>query len=331
MQRALGPDAISGDALRRDVGARGRSERRERIPGLCQRRLRQHGLERLLPQRAHVGKAHPVRRQHAGQRMQQHARHAERVGDEARVLAARAAEAAQRVLGDVVAALHRDVLDRIRHVRDGDLEESVRDFLGRVRAAGPRGDVGGERRELLAHDRGVERLVARRAEHARKELRIELADHHVAIGDRQRAAAPVRGGAGIGARGFGADAKARAIETADRSAAGRHGVDAHHRRAQPHAGDLGDEGALVLAGVVRDVRRRAAHVEADDPVEAREPRNFDGTDDAAGGSRQDRVLALEPMRIGQAAARLHELQPWRAFRFLRAGARRFLRIARRVR
>jgi hypothetical protein len=28
----------------------------------------------------------------------------------------------------------------------------------------------------------------------------------------------------------------------------------------------------------------------------------------------DRVLALEPMGIGQTAARLHELQPWRALR-----------------
>ena len=62
-------------------------------------------LDRLLAQRAHVGEPHAVRGQHAGQRMDEHARHAERVGDQARVLAAGAAEAAQRVLGDVVAAL----------------------------------------------------------------------------------------------------------------------------------------------------------------------------------------------------------------------------------
>ena len=71
---------------------------------------------------------------------------------------------------------------------------------------------------------------------------------------------------------------------------------------KPHAGDLGDERALVLAGVVRDVGRRAAHVEADDPVEAGEPRHLDGADDAARRSRQDRVLALEAVRVGQPAA-----------------------------
>ena len=43
---------------------------------------------------AHVGEAHAVGRQHAGQRMDEHASHAERVGDQARVLAAGAAEAA---------------------------------------------------------------------------------------------------------------------------------------------------------------------------------------------------------------------------------------------
>ncbi len=62
-------------------------------------------LDRLLAQRAHVGEAHAVGREHAGERMDEHARHAERVGDQAGVLAARAAEAAQRVFGDVVAAL----------------------------------------------------------------------------------------------------------------------------------------------------------------------------------------------------------------------------------
>ena len=55
--------------------------------------------------------------------MNENARHGERVGDQAGVLAGRAAEAAQRVAGDVVAALHRDVLDRVRHVADRDLDE----------------------------------------------------------------------------------------------------------------------------------------------------------------------------------------------------------------
>ena len=147
-----------------------------------------------------------------------------------------------------------------------------------------------------------------RSEHVRKQCRVELADHHVAVGHRQRTAAAIGRGAGIGAGRLRPDAKARAVERADRAAAGRDRVDAHHRRAQPHARDLGHERALVLAGPVRDVGGRAAHVEADDPVEARLPRHLDRADDAARGSGQDRVLALEEMRVGQAAARLHELQ-----------------------
>ena len=93
----------------------------------------QRRLERRLAQRAHVGEAHAVRRQHARQRMDEHARHAERIGDRARVLAAGAAEAAQRVVGDVVAALHRDVLDRVGHVLHRDAQEAVGDLLGRCR------------------------------------------------------------------------------------------------------------------------------------------------------------------------------------------------------
>jgi hypothetical protein len=85
-------------------------------------------------------------------------------------------------------------------------------------------------------------------------------------------------------------------------------VDAHHRRAHAHAGHLGFELALELAGVVRDVGGRAAHVEADHLGVAGQLRRARHADDAAGRAGQDRVLALEGMRIGQAAGRLHEEQ-----------------------
>ena len=171
----------------------------------------------------------------------------------------------------------------------------------------------GERRELRAHDVRIERLVAARgrtpAETASGSSLPTITLQSVTVsGPPRRYAA----GPGIRARGLGPDAKARAVERADRAAARRHRVDAHHRRAQPHAGDFGDEGALVLAGPVRDVGRRAAHVEADDPVEAREPRHFDRADDAARRAGQDRVLALEQVRVGEPAARLHELQSRRS-------------------
>ena len=72
--------------------------------------------------------------------MDEHARHAERIGDATRMLSRRAAEAAERVLGHVVSALHGNVLDRVRHVLDGDAQEAVRDLFGRARDASLVGD-----------------------------------------------------------------------------------------------------------------------------------------------------------------------------------------------
>jgi hypothetical protein len=70
-----------------------------------------------------VGQAHAVGRHHAGQRMHEHRLHAQRIGHQAGVLAAGAAKAGQRVFGDVVAALHRDLLDGVGHIADGDIRK----------------------------------------------------------------------------------------------------------------------------------------------------------------------------------------------------------------
>jgi PIN domain nuclease of toxin-antitoxin system len=47
-------------------------------------------------------------------------------------------------------------------------------------------------------------------------------------------------------------------------------MNAHHRRAHAHARHARLELALELARVMRDVGRRAAHVEADHMIEARQ-------------------------------------------------------------
>ena len=160
----------------------------------------------------------------------------------------------------------------------------------------------------LAHRVGVERKVLLRPENLREEIRDELADHHVGVGDRKRPAAAVACRSRIGAGAVRADAKARAVEMQDRAAAGRHRVDQHHRRAHAHAGDLGLERALVLAVEMRHVGRGAAHVEADQPVEARFASGLRHADHAARRSRQDRVLALEQLGGGEPARRHHEHQ-----------------------
>ena len=122
--------------------------------------------------------------------MDQHRRHAERVGDQAGVLAAGAAEAVERVARHVVAALHRDLLDRVRHVLDGDLDEAVGDLLGRAAVA----DLARERRERLrAPPRRRAAGPALGPKIVGKKSGIELADHHVGVGDGERPAAAVAG------------------------------------------------------------------------------------------------------------------------------------------
>ena len=260
-------------------------------------------LDGLLAGGADVGQAHAVGRQQRRERVDQHLGHAERVGDQAGVLAAGAAEAVQRIAGDVVAALHRDFLDRVGHVLDRDLDEAVGDLFRRFAA-----DLFGQFGEGLLHGVGVERLVLVRAENLREEIGDELADQHIGVGDGERAAAAVAFRAGIGAGGIRADAEARPIEVQHRAAAGRDRVNEHHRRAHAHARDLGLEGALVFAVVVRHVGGGAAHVEADQILEAGFAAGLGHADHAAGGAGQDRVLALEQLGGGEAARRHHEHQ-----------------------
>ena len=82
------------------------------------------------------------------------------------MLAAGAAEALQRVAGDVVAARDRDLLDRIGHVVDGDADEAlghlVRRHAGRARRS---------RRSGASDGVGVDRLIAAGPEDMRENAR----------------------------------------------------------------------------------------------------------------------------------------------------------------
>jgi hypothetical protein len=91
-------------------------------------------LDGLLAGGADVGQPHSVGGQQRRERVDQHLGHAERVGDEAGVLAAGAAEAVQRIACDIIAALHRNLLDRVGHVLYRDLDEAVGDLFGRFPA-----------------------------------------------------------------------------------------------------------------------------------------------------------------------------------------------------
>jgi len=99
-------------------------------------------------------------------------------------------------------------------------------------------------------------------------------------------------------------------------------MDLHDWRTQPNTSNFCIEGPLILASVVRDIGGRAAHVEADDLVQPCKPRCAHCADDAACGAGQNRVLAIERLRVRQPSGRLHELQ-----RHTRKLARDLLHIA----
>ena len=70
----------------------------------------------------------------------------------------------------------------------------------------------------------------------------------------------------------------------DGSAARGDRVNLHDRRAKTHSRDFRVKGALILAGVVRNVGRCAAHVEADQALVSVRRACRDHPDDAPGGS-----------------------------------------------
>ena len=221
--------------------------------------------------------------------MDQDALHAQRVGDPAGMLAARPAEAGERIAGHVMAAGDRDFADGGGHIVDRDVQESLGDLLEALRAAKRVGDLLQPRPRCF----GIERLVAVRPENGREILGADPAQEEIAVGHRQRPAGAVAGRAWPRASRFRSDAEAHAVEAADRTAARGNGMDLHHRRADPHAGDKVLVAQLIAAGIMRHVGRRAAHVEADQAITPVRRAGRDHADHAARRAGQDRILAAE--------------------------------------
>ena len=117
------------EPLRFYVSARMRAQRGELSSKRCQQIVRQFLFDCRLPERAHIGEAHAVRREHPRERMDVHPLHAQRIGHHAGMLPGSTAEAGERVFGYVIAALHADVLDCVGHVFHRDAQEACGDFL----------------------------------------------------------------------------------------------------------------------------------------------------------------------------------------------------------
>ena len=119
-QRALDGDRDVRQPLRGNFRAGFLLDRGEGCRQSRQRGIVERFLDGLLTHGDGVGKADAIGREHSREGMDEGPLHAQRVGDQAGVLTRGAAEAGQRVLGDIMAALHRDLLDGIGHVLDRD-------------------------------------------------------------------------------------------------------------------------------------------------------------------------------------------------------------------
>ncbi|GAA3308258.1 hypothetical protein GCM10020295_69860 [Streptomyces cinereospinus] len=302
-------DAVLGDVLREEFGA-GRGLQVVGRPGDAGHGGGLQGcLDGLFPHGGGVRQADTERGQDTGHGGYEHGPDAEQVGHCARVLSAGAAEGGQGVAGDVVALLHGDPLDRVGDVGDGDVQVALGDLFGGAVVAGALPDLAREGGEAVPDERRVQGLVAVGTEHLGEVAGLDPAEHDVGVGDGERAARAVAGGARVRARRVRPYAVAGAVEVEDRAAAGRDGVDVEHGCPEPDTGDLRGEDAFVLAGEVGHVGGGTAHVEADDAVEAGELRHAGHAGDAARGPGQDRVLATELAGFGESSVGLHEHQP----------------------
>ena len=173
--------------------------------------VRQHAslelaLDGLFTNHRLVSQPHAVGRQHASQRVHKHAGHAQRIRDQASVLPPGASKTLQGVPCDVIPTRHRNFLDGVGHLLHGNVDEALGHLLG-----GPPG-LGRQNGKLFTHYRIVQRLVCLRTEHLGEITRLHLADHHVGVCHRQRAAPAVTCRPGVGAGALGADAKSGAVK-----------------------------------------------------------------------------------------------------------------------
>ena len=207
-----------------------------------------------------------------------------------------AAETDQGVVGDVMASLHGDLLNGVGHVLDRDGQKSLGQLLRQLRKASGGGDLRGQRFEGGPHAFDIQFLVSVRAEHGREGFRADTAEEHVAVRYGERTTASVGGRTRVRARRLRPNPQARPVEPTDRAAPRRHRMDPQHGRPDPHAREDAVGGALQLARIMGDVRGRAPHVEADQPLASGRLRGADHADHPASRPGEDGVATPERTR-----------------------------------
>ncbi len=253
------------------------------------------GCHQRLEHRAHqvvaqIGGEHPPRRERRRRRRHDDARNAQLARHGDGVKRSAAAIRHQRVVARVEAALGRDAADGERHLDVGEPDD----------AGGGRVAPEAERHAELLVDgagggRGLERHRAPEEADG-----VDAAEHDVGVGHRGLgAAARVAHGAGIGARAPRTEGeRAPRVDPGDGPAAGAHLLDVDHRDAHRVAVHVvlvrGLDEAAVDDGALR---RRAAHVERDEPVRAEDSREARAARGARRRPRLHRVHGLRPGRL----------------------------------
>ena len=131
------------------------------------------------------------------------------------MLSTGATEAAERIFGDIIAALDRDFLDGIGHVLDSDFKKALGNLFRCEIVACCGFDFRRQDVEFFRDHIGIQRAFGVRPENLREMLGLDLAQHDIAVGDSQRPTPAITGRSRIGSGRFRADAKARAVKIED--------------------------------------------------------------------------------------------------------------------
>ncbi len=173
------------------------------------------------------GVPQPDGTEQTGVTRQQHLLETQQIGHPAGVLAPGAAEGDQAVSGGVDPLAHRDVADRAGHPLVGDAQQPlehrlVRARVGRTQVLRELGEPGPRRPDVDGD---------------RETVRHQASEKEVHVGQSQRPAGAVGGGAGARPRALRTHRQPSLLHPTDRAAAGRDGLDGERRGRQGQRAD----------------------------------------------------------------------------------------------